>query len=651
MIRVVTSTSAASRLSAAGRFLDQTFPVARSARRRRVARRGRRSRARGRAGGAARPFGLTRFSADRARRARRGRGARGRRARARRPRPAAEALAARVVFDAAAAGELDVLHAGGRDARLSARARADAPRAAAGRGVAPHALARGGAARGDIGRLLARMEAQLERAGGGRPRGALRVSRRRVGGGRVALGRPARRAARRRRSTRAPSATFARGSCARASQALATVPDGDAASLEALDRERRAEIERRTTTRPAERSGASAPLRVHAPKAGRRARERPAMSACFRRRAKGAKRSRSSAACSTKRAAGVPFDEMAVFLRAPQQYLGLLEHACARAGVPVYFDRGTRRPDPAGRAFVALLSSAVEGLSAKRFDEYLSLGQVPRIGAAGRRPPPAPAARRGASASLCPTLDADEDPESPMPTPPPARFGRRRDRRGHAARAVEVGRADRRVAPSLAARAARTARRAGGAGSTALRTTTAIRLAELAARGARFAAPIARLERDLRNLAHLRAFALPIVDALADWPDAATWGEWLDRFSALAARALAAARPRAARARRSAADGGRRSGDARGSARRASRSARRARLGSAGAALRPRLRRARRIRRAGARSASCSCPGLAERIVPQRPREDPLLLDERRRAIDAGARCVRTSAAAPNACC
>ena len=52
---------------------------------------------------------------------------------------------------------------------------------------------------------------------------------------------------------------------------------------------------------------------------------------------------------------GVPFDEMAVFLRTPQLYIGLLEHACARARVPVYFDRGTERPDPAGRAFVALL--------------------------------------------------------------------------------------------------------------------------------------------------------------------------------------------------------------------------------------------------------------------------------------------------------
>src|SRR6202035_2065169 len=96
---------------------------------------------------------------------------------------------------------------------------------------------------------------------------------------------------------------------------------------------------------------------------------------------------------------GVPFDEMAVVLRTPPQYLGLLEHACARGGVPVYFDRGVRRPDPAGRAFVALLSCAVEGLSARRFDEYLSLGQVPHIrrgGIAGIVP------RDGASAGIVP---------------------------------------------------------------------------------------------------------------------------------------------------------------------------------------------------------------------------------------------------------
>ena len=74
---------------------------------------------------------------------------------------------------------------------------------------------------------------------------------------------------------------------------------------------------------------------------------------------------------------GVPFDEMAILLRAPHTYFGLLEHALARAGVPAWFERGTRRPDPAGRAFLALLACADEQLSARRFAEYLSLGQVP----------------------------------------------------------------------------------------------------------------------------------------------------------------------------------------------------------------------------------------------------------------------------------
>src|SRR5262249_4579646 len=76
---------------------------------------------------------------------------------------------------------------------------------------------------------------------------------------------------------------------------------------------------------------------------------------------------------------GVRFDEMAIFVRSPQSYFGLLEHALRRAGIPAWFDRGTRRPHPAGRAFLALLACAAEHLSASRFAEYLSLGQVPQL--------------------------------------------------------------------------------------------------------------------------------------------------------------------------------------------------------------------------------------------------------------------------------
>ena len=77
---------------------------------------------------------------------------------------------------------------------------------------------------------------------------------------------------------------------------------------------------------------------------------------------------------------------MAVFVRAPELYHTLLETALSRAGVPAYFARGTRRPDPSGRALLALLACAAEGLSARRFAEYLSFAQLPRLTGGG--PPP-----------------------------------------------------------------------------------------------------------------------------------------------------------------------------------------------------------------------------------------------------------------------
>ncbi len=115
-------------------------------------------------------------------------------------------------------------------------------------------------------------------------------------------------------------------------------------------------------------------------------------------------------------AAGVPFDDMAVFVRSPEQYAGLLEQAFTRAGIPAWFDRGTERPHPAGRAFLALLACACDKLSARRFAEYLSLAQVPDAGAL---PPPF-------------VVPDDEM----LGTGPRARGPRRQgDRRGGAARA------------------------------------------------------------------------------------------------------------------------------------------------------------------------------------------------------------------------
>ena len=76
---------------------------------------------------------------------------------------------------------------------------------------------------------------------------------------------------------------------------------------------------------------------------------------------------------------GITFDRMAVLLRAPETYASLIEAAMRRAGIPAYFARGSRRPDPSGRALLALLACAAEGLSAHRFAEYLSFAQVPSL--------------------------------------------------------------------------------------------------------------------------------------------------------------------------------------------------------------------------------------------------------------------------------
>lgn len=234
-------------------------------------------------------------------------------------------------------------------------------------------------------------------------------------------------------------------------------------------------------------------------------------------------------------ARGVAFDQIAVCLRAPQQYLGLLEHAFERAGIAGYFDRGTRRPDPTGRAFAALLSCACEKLSARRFDEYLSLGQVPRFGQ--QRAPAAamvpdddayarfgdPAARddsKGAETNAIP-FDSDDDAIVAGTLRAPWKWEEL------IVESAVVGGVDR------ADGKRRWRRRLDG-----LAAEYKLHLGELRHDDPE-SARVGRIERDLRNLQHLRDFALPVIDTLAGWPDEATWGAWLDCFAALAPRVLA----------------------------------------------------------------------------------------------------------------
>ena len=237
---------------------------------------------------------------------------------------------------------------------------------------------------------------------------------------------------------------------------------------------------------------------------------------------------------------GVPFDQIAVFVRSPQRYASLLEHAFKRAGIPAWFDRGTSRPHPAGRAFLAMLACVCEKLSARRFAEYLSLAQVPQL-----------TAERREFEFVVPDDDA---------LPIVASAARRVDGEAlneHAgARFSESTKSSRRdldvtdavVAGSLRAPwkwetlivesaviggdPARWHRRLDG-----LAREYRLMIQEELSEDPESPRAL-RLERELTNLGHLRGFALPIIDRLASWPPSGTWAEWLDRFSDLAPKVL-----------------------------------------------------------------------------------------------------------------
>ena len=216
-------------------------------------------------------------------------------------------------------------------------------------------------------------------------------------------------------------------------------------------------------------------------------------------------------------ARGVPFDRMAVLLRAPETYRAHLVEALRRARIPAYFAEGARLPDPSGRALLALLACAGEGISARRFAEYLSLGEVP---AGDDGAPPTPAADDAPVAlsedELSPpslALGAENDDAStPSASPAPRRWERL------IVDAAVIGGHDRWARRFACHRAALTRERA----------------AEDEPDGPRAAV----LARDLAHLDALERFALPLVDALFALPALAPWGTWLEALAALATRAL-----------------------------------------------------------------------------------------------------------------
>lgn len=229
-------------------------------------------------------------------------------------------------------------------------------------------------------------------------------------------------------------------------------------------------------------------------------------------------------------ARGVPFDRIAIVLRAPQTYLGLLEHAFQRAGIPSWFDRGTRRPDPSGRAFLALLACADEDLSARRFAEYLSLGQVPSTGQAVET---WSAPTDEIVEAVVPEPERTEDPE---PEDDARAAAGERERDGVAAGTL---RAPWRweellVESAVIGHRDRWERRLSG-----LREEYRLKLAELESDEPE-SPRIPAIRRDIDQLDHLRRFALPVVAEMAEWPARPVWHwkQWLDALTTLAPRVL-----------------------------------------------------------------------------------------------------------------
>jgi len=233
-----------------------------------------------------------------------------------------------------------------------------------------------------------------------------------------------------------------------------------------------------------------------------------------------ARRIRKSAADS------VPFDRIAILLRSPERYQPLVEEALRRAGIPAYFSRGVARPDPAGRAFLALLACAGEGCSATRFAEYLSLGQAPPL---DRAPANAAAALPPDDEVLARFYERNE-PAAPEPEPDP-------EPAENEDAAVIGGTLQSPAAwEKLLVDAAviggrdRWARRLRG-----LEAEFRIRLADL---GQKEEGRRPQLLREIARLKNLERFALPLIDRLAALPRHAAWGDWIAHLTALADAAL-----------------------------------------------------------------------------------------------------------------
>jgi ATP-dependent helicase/nuclease subunit B len=231
----------------------------------------------------------------------------------------------------------------------------------------------------------------------------------------------------------------------------------------------------------------------------------------------------------TEAETGVAFDHMAILVRAWEGYSGLLEAALRRAGLPAYFARGNRRPDPSGRALLALLACAAEDLSARRFAEYLSFAQVPEL------------AHDGTPLSRDAGFIPPEDDALTLPSSIPDGVREaKNDRQMNDSDGPELEGALRApwkweqflVEASVIGGKDRWERRLRG-----LENQFKQDLKEYSKQDPD-SARIAAVERKIGNLRHLRSFALLVIGQLAALPKSATWGEWISALEALIPQVL-----------------------------------------------------------------------------------------------------------------
>lgn len=211
---------------------------------------------------------------------------------------------------------------------------------------------------------------------------------------------------------------------------------------------------------------------------------------------------------------GSALRDVAVVLADPAAYRGPIAEALVRAGLPHSPIAGARRPDPSGRALLALIDCALEGLSARAFIEYLSFGVLPPAESGAPPAAWAPGDRVGDDEDDEPADDTSEGPVRAGTLRSPYRFER------VMVDAAVVGGGVRRWESRLAG----------------LRERLHRALAEADE------AEASSLAKQRDELAAFEAFALPLVHDLSELDVAAPLGAHIERLAALATRALA--RPR-----------------------------------------------------------------------------------------------------------